>query len=307
MRDNCHHARHVLPYGLCALLLCAGGVATAKPAPFELPPLVQPASAEHHVGKVIWVDLMTPDLAGAKTFYGGLLGWTFRDIHAGKTDYAVAYLDGQPVGGLFQPAAQPDKQRHPAWLTFFAVRDVDAAKQTALAKGARVVVEPKTYPQRGRQAIFADPEGAFFAVLASTSGDPSDVLALPGDWIWSALLTPDPDKDAAFYQALFGYDAFDLPSEGGLEHVVLSSDDYARASVNALPSDSPHLHPRWLNFVRVVDADAAAAKAVALGGRVLVAPHVDRHGEKIAVVADPTGAAFGLMEWSDTDSQKEPR
>ena len=307
MTTCCHHARHVLLNGLCALVLGAAGVATAAAAPFELPPLVEPPSAEHHVGKVIWVDLMTPDLAGAKAFYGGLFGWTFRDIHVGKTDYAVADLDGQPVGGLFQGAARPGQRRHPAWLTFIAVRDVDAAKQTALAHGGKVVFEPKTYPQRGRQAIFADPEGAFFAVLASTSGDPSDVLALPGDWIWSALLTPHPDRDAAFYQALFGYDAFDLASDDGLEHVILSSDGYARASVNALPGGSPHPHPRWLNFVRVVDVKAVAAKAVTLGGRVLVAPRVDGHGDMMAVVADPTGAAFGLMEWPETDSQKEPK
>ena len=36
----------------------------------------------------------------------------------------------------------------------------------------------------------------------------------------------------------------------------------------------------------------------ALGGRVLVAPRVDRQGGKIAVVADPQGAPFGLLEWS---------
>jgi uncharacterized protein len=307
MKSDCHHASHGLSYGLCALVLCVAGAATVAAAPFELPPLVEPPSAEHHVGKVIWADLMTPDLAGAKAFYGGLFGWTFRDIHAGKTDYAVADLDGQPVGGLFQGLARPGQRRHPAWLTFIAVRDVDAARQTALAQGAKVVFEPRTYPQRGRQATLTDPEGAFFAVLASPSGDPSDVLPLPGDWIWSALLTPAPDKDAAFYQAVFGYDVFELPSGDGLEHVILSSDGYARASVNSLPSGSKHTHPRWLNFVRVLDVKAAAAKAVALGGRVLVAPHVDGHGDMMAVVADPAGAALGLMEWPETDSQKEPR
>jgi hypothetical protein len=39
-----------------------------------LPPLTQPASGEHHVGKVVWTDLVTPDLEGAKRFYGGLFG-----------------------------------------------------------------------------------------------------------------------------------------------------------------------------------------------------------------------------------------
>jgi predicted enzyme related to lactoylglutathione lyase len=292
---------------LSAMLLSAACAATVVAAPFELPPLVQPASAEHHVGKVIWVEMVTPDLASAKRFYSGLFGWTFRDIHVGKTPYAVALLDGRPVGGLHQRLEQNIEQKRPTWLAFIAVRDVDAAKRTALEHGAKVVFEPRTFPQRGRQAVFADPEGAVFAVLASGSGDPPEVLSAPGEWIWSSLHAKDPDAGAAFYQALFGYDVFDVPSDDGLDHVILSSDDYARASVNSFPKDSSRRHSHWLNFVRVVDAVDAAAKAVALGGRVLVEPHIDRHGDKVAVVADPTGAPFGLMEWSDADSKKEPK
>jgi predicted enzyme related to lactoylglutathione lyase len=304
----CHRARHFLSQGLCALLLNATCVATVMAAHFELPPLVTPANAEHHVGKVIWVDLVTPDLASAKRFYSGLFGWTFRDIHVGKTDYAVASLDGRPVGGLFHQLVPPAEPQRPAWLTFIAVRDVDVAKRTALEHGAKVVSEPKSYPQRGRQAVFTDPEGARFAVLASSSGDPADFLAAPGEWIWSSLLAKDADTETAFYQTLFGYDVFDVPSDDGLDHNILSTDDYARASVNTFHSDSPgRHHSHWLNFVRVVDAVAVAAKAVALGGRVLVEPHIDRHGGKVAVVADPTGAPFGLMEWSDTDTKKEPK
>jgi len=302
-----HRARRFLSHGLYAFLLQAVAAASVVAAPIELPPLVEPASAEHHVGKVIWVEMVTPDLVSAKRFYSGLFGWTFRDIHAGKTPYAVALLDGRPVGALHQRLEQPIEKRQPTWLSFLAVRDVDAAKRIALEHGAKVVSEPKTYPQRGRQAVFADPEGAVFAVLASSSGDSADFLAAPGDWIWSSLHVKDPDTEAAFYQALFGYEVFDLPSEDGLDHVILSSDDYARASVNAFHKDALRRHPHWLNFVRVVDAASVAAKAVALGGRVLVEPHVDRHGGRVALVADPTGAPLGLMEWSDTDSKKEPK
>jgi hypothetical protein len=236
-----------------------------------------------------------------------LFGWTFRDVHVGKTDYAIALLDGRPVGGLFHRDPPRGEQRQPAWLTFIAVRDVDAAKRTALEHGAKVVSEPRSYPLRGRQAIFADPEGAVFAVLASTSGDPADALAVPGDWIWSSILAHDPDKEAGFYQTLFGYDVFALPSDDGLDHLILSTDEYARASMNAFPNEPSRRHPHWLNFVRVVDTVGTAAKVVALGGRVLVEPHIDRHGEMSAVVADPTGAHFGVMEWSDSDKKKEPK
>ncbi len=292
---------------LCAALVSVASAATITAAPFDLPPLVEPANAEHHIGKVIWVDLATPDLASAKRFYAGLFGWTFQDLHFGRTDYTVASLGGRPVGGLVHRLVPSGEPKRPAWLAFLAVRDVDAAKRTALEHGAKVVSEPRTYPHRGRQAVFADPEGAVFAVLASGSGDPPDFLAAPGEWIWSSLLAQKPDTEAAFYQAVFGYEVFDVPSEDDLEHDILSSDDFARASVNPLPGNSPRRHPHWLNFVRVVDAVDAAAKAVALGGRVLVEPHTDRHGGKVAVVADPTGARFGLMEWSDDDGKKEPK
>jgi len=243
----------------------------------------------------------------SKKFYSGLLGWTFRDIHTGKTDYSIALLAGQPVAGLIHREAPPEKLQRPAWLTFLAVRDVDTAKRVALENGATVVTETRTYPQRGRQAILADPEGAVFALLASSSGDPADDEAAPGEWIWSSLLARDPDAEAGFYQTLLGYDVFDLPNDGSLEHLVLSSDNFARAGVNSLPGASPRRHPHWLNFVRVQDADASTAKVVELGGRVLVQPHVDRHGGKVAVVADPAGAHFGLMEWSNADGQKEAK
>jgi predicted enzyme related to lactoylglutathione lyase len=306
--------RRVLPqWGLgtvCAVAAIAVGTAVAADAPkanairFELPPLVQPASREHHPGKVIWADLVTPDLAGAKRFYGGLFGWTFNDIHTGDTNYSIALLNGEPVGVLLQRPVQAGQHRQPAWLTFISVRDVGAAQRITVAEGGKVLSKPRSYPQRGRQAVFSDPQGAVFAVLQSSSGDPPDELADPGEWIWSSLVTRDPGTGAAFYQAVFGYEAFDLPDDDGLEHVLLSTHDYARASANALPAEATRLHPHWLNFVRVLSTTDAVAKVQSLGGRVLVEPHPDRHGGLVAVVADPSGAPFGLLEWTAEDSKE---
>ncbi|MGA7951776.1 MAG: VOC family protein [Thiobacillaceae bacterium] len=297
-------ARHLFKLALLAALLGVASAAPAMASPLLLPAIVEPASQEHHVGKVIFVELVTPDLAAAKQFYAGLFGWTFRDIQAGKTEYAEASLDGRPVGGLIQRAVPAGEHRQPAWLSFIAVRDVDAAKEIALQRGAKVLFEPHSIPDRGREAVLADPQGAVFAVLASSSGDPPDLLAAPGEWIWSSLITKDPDTDAAFYQTLFDYEVFDLPSADGAQHLMLASHNYARASANSLPANRPNMHSHWLNFVRVEDAVKMTAKAVALGGRVLVEPRLDRHGGKVAVVADPLGAPFGLLEWPDTESKE---
>jgi uncharacterized protein len=309
MNHSKRSARNLLRQGLCAALLYAAAITAvhaALGAAVVLPPLTQPASGQHHVGKVVWADLVTPDLEGAKRFYGGLFGWTFRGV-PGDPNYVLALLDGEPVAGLFQKALPAGQSRQPVWLTFLAVRDVDAAQQGALQHGGKVLSKAHYYPRRGRQAVLADPDGAVFAVLAAEGGDPPDYLAAPGEWIWSSLLVADPEQETAFYKSLFGYDVYDLASEGDAQHYILSSDDYARAGLNALPADSMRRHPHWLNFVRVTDAADTAKKAVALGGRMLVEPRVDRHGGHLAVVADPSGAPFGVMEWSDTDTKQEPQ
>jgi predicted enzyme related to lactoylglutathione lyase len=119
----------------------------------------------------------------------------------------------------------------------------------------------------------------------------------------------DAKRETEFYKTLFGYDVYDLQgdSESEEQHYILSADGYARLGLNALPADSKRRHPHWLNFVRVSNAAEAAQKAVALGGRVLVEPRVDRHGGQLAILADPSGAPFGVMEWSESDTNQEPR
>jgi predicted enzyme related to lactoylglutathione lyase len=297
-------AGHFLRQWLLVAVLGVVGAVPIMAAPLQLPPIIEPVSQEHHIGKVIFCELVTPNLATAKQFYGGLFGWTFRDIQDGGIKYAEAFRDGRPVAGLIHKDIPAGEHRQPAWLSFFAVGDVDETKKLALQNGAKVLFAPHNIPDRGNEAIFADPQGAVFAVLSSSSGDPPDVLANPGEWIWSSLITSDPDTDAAFYQKLFNYEVFELPANPGAQHLLLASDNYARASANSLPANSSRAHPHWLNYVRVEDAVKMAAKVVSLGGRILVEPQVDRHGGKVAVVADPLGAPFGLLEWPETESKE---
>jgi uncharacterized protein len=299
-----HRLRRV-PKVLFSVLFLAVSVSVAH-AQFELPALNSPPSSEHLVGKIIWADLVTPDLTAAEKFYGGLFGWTFNRTHAGNSDYSVAMLDGRPIGGFFEKPIQTGEHKQPYWLTFIAVRDVDVALRLALAHGGKVVATARTYPQRGRQAVLSDPQGAVFAVLASSSGDPPDYLAAPGDWIWSSLSSKNAGASAAFYQQVFGYDVFDMQSGDGLEHLTLSSDGYARASVNSFDGTARR-YSHWLNFVRVANVADTAAKAVAMGGRILVEPRADRAGGMLAMVADPAGAPFGLMDWDESDSKTEPK
>lgn len=299
-------ARQTIARAVLAGMLGLPVVLPLMAQPLQLSPMVTTSSQEHHVGKVVLVQLVTPDLAVAKRFYGGLFGWHFRDLRLGGEDYAEASLDGQLVAGLVHKPVAAGERRQSSWLTFIAVRDVDATRKLAVANGAKVLFEPHTIPNRGREAVFADPQGAVFAVLASSSGDSPDELADPGEWIWSSLSTTDPDANAGFYQTLFDYEVFDLPADQGTRHLMLASDNYARASANTLPTNRPDARPHWLNYVHVEDVATMSARAVSLGGRVLIEPRLDRQGGKVAIVADPLGAPFGLLEWPDAQGKEVP-
>lgn len=84
---------HFLRQVLTAVFLALTCAVPVMAASIQLPAIVEPASQEHHIGKLVLVELVTPDLAASKKFYGGLFGWTFRDIRADGIEYAQALLD----------------------------------------------------------------------------------------------------------------------------------------------------------------------------------------------------------------------
>jgi predicted enzyme related to lactoylglutathione lyase len=286
---------------LFIVLLVIFRILPATAAPFDVPAITHPANTDHLVGKVIWLDLETVDLARAKKFYSGMFGWDFRDYRAAGTDYAVAMSGGRPVAGVLQRRIRKGEERRSAWLPFISVSDVDAAERIALQHHAQIVSEPENLPLRGRQALLMDPEGVRFAIEASSSGDPPDGAPIPGEWVWTSLFARDPAEEAVFYQKMFGFDLMGMPTHAGFERVRLSSSGQGRIGISESPTDTLAPLPHWINFVCVGNAADAIARASSLGGHVLVEAARDSQGGKVAILADPTGASFGIMELPSTD------
>ena len=83
-----------------ALILSIGSMTSVTAAGFEPPPIADQPGSEHHKGKVIWAELVTPNLSEAEHFYAGLFGWTFKEQSPANSHYALALLNGEPVAGL---------------------------------------------------------------------------------------------------------------------------------------------------------------------------------------------------------------
>ena len=63
------------------------------------------------------------------------------------------------------------------------------------------------------------------------------------------------------------------------------------ATINPIDGSDSDTPPHWSVTFAVEDADAAAAKATELGGKV-IAPPFDAPWVRMAVIADPQGATF---------------
>jgi predicted enzyme related to lactoylglutathione lyase len=88
----------------------------------------------------------------------------------------------------------------------------------------------------------------------------------PGTFCWTDLATTDVAGATAFYTELFGWRTAALPGQAAGDYTLLLVGD---ALVAALYPAGESMHPAWLSYVSVVDADATAARALDLGGTVL--------------------------------------
>ncbi len=287
-------SRLILRRLLAALLLgsCSSLAAADGPA---LPPLTTVSGSPRLPGKFVWADLVTDNVAAAREFYAHLFGWTFRDVGG----YVIAANDERPLCGMLQRPRPKDQPGKPRWLGYISVSNVDRAKQVVTGAGGKVLAEPQKFPRRGEQAVFADAEGAVFGVVKSSSGDPQDFQADPGDWVWIQLLSRDGRKAAEFYRKVGGYEVVANIETNRLSDYVLTSEGYARATVRTLRTGDERIRPTWLPFVRVQNASDSVAKAKQLGGKGLIEPKPELFEGRVAVIADPTGAVIGLLEWPE--------
>lgn len=261
----------------------------------QLPPLTNVDGSPRLPGKFIWADLVTDDVPAARKFYTQLFGWTFRDMGG----YAIAANDERPLAGIFQRQRPADPNAKPRWFGYLSVASVANAEKAVTNGGGKVLAPPQKVPARGEQAVFADAEGAIFGIVKSSAGDPGDFQPDPGDWIWMQLMSRDARKAAEFYRAVGGYEVIENSSTNRVSDYVLTSKGFARATVGMIPASNEKVRPNWLPFVRVKSVGESAAKARQLGGRVLIEPKPELFDGKVAVIADPTGAAIGLLEWSE--------
>jgi predicted enzyme related to lactoylglutathione lyase len=123
------------------------------------------------MGEVSWHELATTNHEEAFEFYTTLFGWQKTDamdmgemgtyqMYGPESDEAVTY------GGIFNKP--PDMPAPPHWLYYIRVDDIHAAVDRVKENGGQVLNGPMEVPGGDQIAQCLDPQGAAFALHASS-------------------------------------------------------------------------------------------------------------------------------------------
>jgi predicted enzyme related to lactoylglutathione lyase len=246
-------------------------------------------------GTPCWVDLGTPDIPKAISFYSRQFGW---DIPIGAPEfggYSSALLDGRQavgIGPLTGPPGTPS-----AWTTYIATSDADATADTIKGAGGQLLTELMEVADLGRMAIAADITGAVFGLWQARAHSGAKVANVPGAVAWNEHMSSDFEGAKAFYAAVFGYEYGDMSSDG-FSYATLLIEGKEVGGIGAFPGGPDAGHsPFWSVYFGAADTDQAVETATAAGGRV-IRPASDSPYGRMAVVADNQGAVFSLIALS---------
>lgn len=245
-----------------------------------------------------WVDLSTPDVDTASAFYTKLLGWEMSVMPSAMGDYHVAKAAGRDVGGMM--AQSPEmKGVPPVWTVFVYVEDIDKTMELVQTAGGSILTRPFDIPGGSQVGVIADPTGAMLALIAGgETPDGSWFSTSAGGVCWVELLTRDPQAAAPFYRNVFGWEAVvDRSTE--TEYTMFKLDGADVAGMLMMPAEVPVEAPsHWSVYFTVADCEAKASTTPELGGQVL-RPTTEISSGRFAVLADPQGATFEIMEFNE--------
>lgn len=131
-------------------------------------------------------------------------------------------------------------------------------------------------------------------------------MARDNTFFWYELMTSDPKAAEAFYARVVGWTSKTWP--GSMPYTIMSAGERGVGGIMGIPDEAKACgaQPGWLGYVKVADVDAAARRVEAAGGKVQRAPDDIPNVGRFAVVADPQGATFMMLQPTGPDMPEMP-
>jgi uncharacterized protein len=149
----------VMTAGRMAVFSDPGGAALAIWQPGEH----KGAQLVNEAGTMCWNELITRDLAGARTFYQAVFGW--GEKNGPDSPYAEFTVGDDVIGGAMAVTPDMPAQMPSHWNVYFAVSDLEASVAKVGELGGQVRRPPFEIPHVGRAAIIGGPHFEGFTLI----------------------------------------------------------------------------------------------------------------------------------------------
>ena len=113
-----------------------------------------------------------------------------------------------------------------------------------------------------------------------------------GRFIWTELLSRDPEAAVAFYCAVLGWTTETMPMAEG-SYTMWAANGAPHSGLFSMPEEM-EARASWLPYVGVDDVDGAVLRCMEEGGAVLVEARELPGVGRFAVLADPSGVSFAV-------------
>ncbi|MDL5199453.1 VOC family protein [Streptomyces sp. ALI-76-A] len=252
-------------------------------------------------GTPCWADAMFSDVEGAKTFYGGVLGWTFGESSSEYGNYTQAYADGKAVAAVVPP--MPGQEGSSQWCLYLASADAAATAGRIRENGGEVVMEPMQVGDFGTMCLARDPSGVVFGVWQA--GVHEGFEAPPeqaGAFCWAEVFTREPERSDTFFPAVFGYTTKQMQDDAVDFRLYEVDGDTVLGRMKMTDEFPPEVPPYVNVYFTVTDCDDAVARATELGGVLRFGP-MDTPFGRSAALSDPQCASFSVIDVTTTEGE----
>jgi hypothetical protein len=124
-----------------------------------------------------------------------------------------------------------------------------------------------------------------------------------GHFVWHDHTSDDPDAATAFYTRLFGWE-LELWKPGEVDYPMIKNGETHQGG---FVKPQMEVRPQWTGYVQVGDVDAAVLRAQERGATVHTTPTDIPDVGRLAVLADPQGATFALIQQLSGNTSRPER
>lgn len=248
-------------------------------------------------GIFCWADLATPEPAVATRFYANLLDLGVHHVPIGGGEsYTLLRKGGRDVVAIHRMRAEHAAGgARPQWLLYVNVEDIDRVAARAVAGGGELLSSPIEVFDSGRMAVLADPCGAHLALWQAGKHAGAEALDEPSTMCWWELNTRDAGRAGGFYSELFGWRREERRA-GATRYTTFFAGWRRAAGMLQMTAEWGATPSHWMMYFKVGDCDKVAALAERQGGAVPVPPSDIPPVGRFAVVSDPQGALFSIVQ-----------